>query len=109
MYKAWREAISLTRNLQPLPLVGARICQERGVFATLAANKDSHGVSLGALATTSKVDESVVEAILDYVCAQGMAAHAAEQGYYTATKSTHMLLVPVFVDAVTHFQYVDFL
>lgn len=88
-------------------MVGARICQERGVFATLAANKDSRGVSLGALTTTSNLDEGVVEAILDYVCAQGMAAHAAKQGYYTATKSTHMLLVPVFVNAVTHFQYVN--
>lgn len=39
---------------------------------------------------------------MDYVCVQGMAAEV-KRGHYTATKLTTLLLVPVFVDGVTHF------
>lgn len=51
----------------------------------------------------SDLDAGVLEAMLDYVCAQGMAAEVTP-GHYVATALTNMLLAPVFVDAVTHFQ-----
>lgn len=76
------------------------------IFSTLAANDDGRSVSLHALSTASKLDAGVVEDILDYVCVQGMVAEVA-RGQYMATKLTHTLLVPVFIDAVTHFQYVS--
>lgn len=41
--------------------------------------------------------------MLDYVCAQGMAAEVTP-GRYVPTKMTNTLLAPVFIDAVTHFQ-----
>ncbi|CAN8101585.1 unnamed protein product [Discula destructiva] len=86
----------------PLPLVSARICQDRGVLATLAASKDEHGVTLTALAAASGIETDVLESILDYICARGMAVEVSP-GCYAAMKLTGMLLVPVFVDAVTHF------
>lgn len=86
----------------PLPLVVARICQDRRVFATLAANENVAGVSSATLVTASGLQPSVLEPIMDYACVQGMAAEVS-QGQYVATKLTHMLLVPVFVDGVTHF------
>lgn len=39
---------------------------------------------------------------MDYACIQGMASEVS-RGQYIATKLTHTLLVPVFVDGVTHF------
>lgn len=39
---------------------------------------------------------------MDYACVQGMASEVS-RGQYAATKLTHTLLVPVFVDGVTHF------
>lgn len=59
-----------------------------------------------ALAAVSGLGAGVLEAVLDYVCAQGMATEVTP-GRYVATKLTNMLLAPVFVDAVTHFQFVD--
>ncbi|KAG6368470.1 hypothetical protein INS49_002677 [Diaporthe citri] len=86
----------------PLPLVVARICQDRRIFATLAANESVTGVSSATLITASALQPSVLDSIMDYACVQGMAAEVS-QGQYLATKLTHTLLVPVFVDGVTHF------
>lgn len=80
----------------------ARICQDRRVFATLASNENLAGVSSATLITASGLQPSVLDSIMDYACVQGMAVEVS-QGQYVATKLTHMLLVPVFVDGVTHF------
>lgn len=80
----------------------ARICQDRNIFATLAANQDAAGVRSATLITASRLQPSVFETIIDYACVQGMVAEAS-RGQYVATKLTHMLLVPVFIDGVTHF------
>jgi hypothetical protein len=80
----------------------ARICQDRNIFATLAANKDAAGVNSATLITSSGLQPSVFESIIDYACVQGMVAEASK-GQYVATRLTHTLLVPVFVDGVTHF------
>lgn len=80
----------------------ARICQDRSIFATLAASQDAAGVTSTALITASGLQPSVFESIIDYACVQGMVAEASK-GRYIATKLTHTLLVPVFVDGVTHF------
>lgn len=94
----------LTYPYQPLPLVVARICQDRNIFATLAANQDAAGVSSAALMAASGLQPSVFESVIDYACVQGMVAEASKaRGRYVATELTHTLLVPVFVDGVTHF------
>lgn len=80
----------------------ARICQDRRIFATLTANEDVAGVSSSTLITASGLQPSVLDSIMDYACVQGMAAEVS-QGQYVATRLTHTLLVPVFVDGVTHF------
>lgn len=68
----------------------------------LAANQNSAGVSSATLATASRLEPVVLESIMDYACVQGMAAEVS-RGQYVATKLTHTLLVPVFVNGVTHF------
>lgn len=80
----------------------ARICQDRRILATLAANENNAGVSSATLITASGLQPSVLDSIMDYACVQCMAAEVS-QGQYVATKLTHTLLVPVFVDGVTHF------
>ncbi|KAG8159678.1 hypothetical protein KVR01_010315 [Diaporthe batatas] len=72
----------------PLPLVVTRICQDRKIFAALVA--------------ASGLQPGVLESIMEYACAQGMAAEAPK-GRYVATRLTHTLLVPAFVDGATHF------
>ncbi|CAN9271529.1 unnamed protein product [Alternaria alternata] len=84
----------------PLPLVTARIGQDRGIFEALAKSQD--GVQLDILAQASGLQKGVLEAILDYMCTKGMGVEVAP-GTYKATPLTHMLLVPLFKDAVTHF------
>ncbi|KAG9189096.1 hypothetical protein G6011_05964 [Alternaria panax] len=84
----------------PLPLVTARIGQDRGIFETLAKSQD--GVQLNVLAQASGLQKGVLESILDYLCIQGMSVEATP-GTYKATPLTHMLLMPLFNDAVTHF------
>lgn len=79
-----------------------RICQDRNVFATLAANQNAAGVSSATLATASGLQPGVLASIMGYACVQGMAAEVS-QGQYAATKLTHTLLVPMSVDGVTHF------
>ena len=81
------------------PLVTARIGQDRGIFEALARSQD--GVQLDVLAQASGLQKGVLEAILDYMCTKGMGVEVAP-GTYKATPLTHMLLVPLFKDAVTH-------
>lgn len=85
-----------------MPLVVTRICQDRNIFARLAANQDAAGISSTELIAASGLQPSVFESIIDYACVQGMVAEASK-GRYVTTKLTHTLLVPVFVDGVTHF------
>lgn len=87
---------------KPLPLVVARICQDRNIFATLVANQDVAAVNLATLITASGLQPSVLESIMNYACVQNMMAEVS-RGQYVATKLTHTLLAPVFVDGVTHF------
>ncbi|KAH6644812.1 putative sterigmatocystin 8-O-methyltransferase precursor [Boeremia exigua] len=84
----------------PLPLVTARIAQDRGIFRALADSDG--GAQLDDIAKTTGLPAGVLESLLDYLCTQDMAA-AAPGGLYTATPLTHMLLAPLFADAVTHF------
>lgn len=96
--------LALTHRTQPLPLVAARICQDRGIFSTLAARgKEEGGTSLRTLSMASGLESGVLEAILDYACVQGMTAEVS-RGHYAPTELTQLLLVPVFVDGVTHFR-----
>lgn len=84
---------------QPLPLVTARIGQDRGIFAALA--KGQEGAELDSLVHTSQLPKGVLESFLDYACTQGMAVESSH-GTYQATALTRMLLAPLFRDAVTH-------
>ncbi|KAJ4376692.1 hypothetical protein N0V86_006808 [Didymella sp. IMI 355093] len=84
----------------PLPLVTARIGQDRGIFATLASCPE--GTQIEGLATATQLPQGVLESVLDYLCTQGMATESSP-GTFKATPLTHMLLVPLFNDAVTHF------
>lgn len=65
----------------------ARICQDRNIFATLAANEDATGVSSAALITASGLQPSVFESIMNYACVHIMVAEALK-GRYIATKLT---------------------
>ncbi|UPX16343.1 uncharacterized protein EKO05_0006751 [Ascochyta rabiei] len=84
----------------PLPLVAARIGQDRGIFEALA--KSPEGAALDDVARVSGLPKAVLESVLDYLCTQDMALES-QPGIYTPTPLTHMLLVPLFNDAVTHF------
>ncbi|KAJ4337248.1 hypothetical protein N0V95_008385 [Ascochyta clinopodiicola] len=84
----------------PLPLVTARIGQDRGIFEALA--KSPEGAALGDVARASGLPESVLESVLDYLCTQSM-AREVQPRIYKASPLTHMLLIPRFKDAVTHF------
>ncbi|KAF3010834.1 hypothetical protein E8E13_008765 [Curvularia kusanoi] len=84
----------------PLPLVTARIGQDRGIFAALA--NDPEGVSLDSIAAATDLPKGVLESLLDYLCTQGMAVESSRDNF-KATPLTQMLLVPLFNDAVTHF------
>ena len=93
------DTLQLLTHFQPLPLVTARIGQDRRIFDALA--KSQHGTQLDDLAQVSGLPKGVLESILDYLCTQGMAIESTP-GTYKATPLTHMLLVPLFNDAVTH-------
>lgn len=58
-------------------------------------------MQLDHLAQATGLPKGVLESILDYLCTQRMAVEASP-GIYKATPLTHMLLVPLFNDAVTH-------
>lgn len=81
----------------------ARIGQDRGIFAALASNPE--GAQLDGIARASGLPKGVLEFVLDYLCTQGMAIESSP-GTYKATPLTHMLLVPLFNDAVTHLSVV---
>lgn len=85
--------------IQPVPLVTTRIGQEHKIFATLTAAKEP--VSLAALQDASGLELGVLESNMDYLCAQEM-AQEVDSGKYAATKLSHMLMVPLFQDAVIH-------
>ncbi|KAK2598508.1 hypothetical protein N8I77_011917 [Diaporthe amygdali] len=91
----------LTRH-KVVAAVIARICQDRSIFATLGANQDAAGVNLATLITASGLQPSVLDSIMNYACVLNMMAEQS-RGQYVATKLTHTLLAPVFVDGVTHF------
>lgn len=93
------ETMQLLIQPQPLPLATARIGQDRGIFAALASS--SEGADLDGLAAASRLSKGVLECVLDYLCTQGMATESSP-GTFKATQLTHMLLVPLFNDAVTH-------
>ncbi|KAM0542658.1 hypothetical protein ACHAPJ_012690 [Fusarium lateritium] len=84
----------------PLPLVTSRIAQEHRLFETLAATEES--VDLATLVKISGLENRILESILDYLGTQNMVIEA-EPGRFSATKLTHLLTVPLFQDAVTHF------
>ncbi|KAF7561618.1 hypothetical protein G7046_g2514 [Stylonectria norvegica] len=84
----------------PLPLVIARVAQDHRIYSTLAAA--SEPVELQRLSLVTGLGTRVLETIMDYLCTQNM-AQEAEPGRYSATKLTHLLIVPLFQDAVTHF------
>lgn len=77
----------------------ARIGQDRGIFAALSSNLE--GARLEGIAAATGLPKGVLESILDYLCTQGMAIESSP-GTFKATPLTHMLLVPLFNDAVTH-------
>jgi hypothetical protein len=104
VYRCHRQQLLI--HIQPLPLVTARIGQDRGIFEALAKSQD--GVQLDVLAETSGLQRGVLEPILDYLCTQGMGVEVT-RGTYKATPLTHMLLVPLFNDAVTHLLVVQLL
>ncbi|KAL1987270.1 hypothetical protein VTN96DRAFT_4298 [Rasamsonia emersonii] len=85
----------------PLPLVLARIAQERGIFKALVEN-DGKPTSTALLAERTGVKLGILEPLLEYMSTQGMAEQISPQEY-AATKLSHMLLNPLFVDGVTHF------
>ncbi|KAK7949410.1 uncharacterized protein PG986_010296 [Apiospora aurea] len=83
-----------------LPLVAARIGQDCALFSTLEA---SQGPSdLAELSGASGLEPRILESIMDYLCTQGIVVEAEKQRYMP-TKLSHLLLVPLFNDAVTHF------
>ncbi|KAK8093327.1 S-adenosyl-L-methionine-dependent methyltransferase [Apiospora hydei] len=84
----------------PLPLVAARIGQDCALFSTLAA---SQGPSdLAELSGASGLEPRILGSIMDYLSPQGIVVEAEKQRYMP-TKLSHLLLVPLFNDAVTHF------
>ncbi|KAF1348231.1 hypothetical protein EJ07DRAFT_185140 [Lizonia empirigonia] len=84
----------------PLPLVTARIGLDRGVFAAVAGSPG--GVVVEEVVVKSGLAEDGLRCVLGYLCAQGM-LEESQEGVYKATAMTHMLLTPLFGDAVTHF------
>ncbi|KAK2594288.1 hypothetical protein QQS21_007994 [Conoideocrella luteorostrata] len=84
----------------PLPLITARVAQQHHIFATLVSAKKP--VPFATLQNATKLDESILESILDYLGTQAM-VNELTPGIFTATKLSNMMVVPLFQDAVTHF------
>ncbi|KAK8135203.1 hypothetical protein PG984_007215 [Apiospora sp. TS-2023a] len=84
----------------PLPLVAARIGQDRELFSTLARGQGS--TDLATLSCASGLEPRILESIMDYLCTQGMVVEA-EIRRYAPTPLSRLLLAPIFNDAVTHF------
>ena len=58
-------------------------------------------VSLSALEKMSGVEVGILESIIDYLCAQGMARQEKDERY-CATRQTHIMVTPVFQDTIIH-------
>ncbi|KAK8005959.1 HET-domain-containing protein [Apiospora marii] len=84
----------------PLPLVAARIGQDRDLFSTLTRSQGP--TDLATLSCASGLEPRILESIMDYLCTQGMAVET-EMQRYLPTQLSHLLRVPIFDDAVTHF------
>lgn len=69
------------------------------MFAAVAVSPE--GVRLEEVVVKSGLAEDVLRCVLGYLCAQGM-LEESQSGMYKATAMTHMLLTPLFGDAVTH-------
>lgn len=62
---------------------------------------DGKPTSTALLAERTGVKLGILEPLLEYMSTQGMAEQISPQEY-AATKLSHMLLNPLFVDGVTH-------
>ncbi|TQV99014.1 O-methyltransferase [Cordyceps javanica] len=86
----------------PLPLITTRIAQQHKIFATLAAGSQQGPVSFEALGEATGLRAAVLESVVDYLGTQGMLSEPV-RGQYAATGLTHLMLAPLFQDAITHF------
>jgi hypothetical protein len=53
------------------------------------------------LAAKTGINRNILEPLLHYMTTQFM-AHESSQGQYTATKVSHVLLKPLFLDGIIH-------
>jgi demethylsterigmatocystin 6-O-methyltransferase len=83
-------------------LVTTRIAQDFNLFSTLANHSETKPASLADLAKASGLEDSILAAIMDYSCGQGVCAEV-QRGLYAPTKLTHLVLQPTFADAILTF------
>ncbi|KAF9883253.1 hypothetical protein FE257_003809 [Aspergillus nanangensis] len=86
------------------PLVCVRISQDRGILKALLDDaKDGRSSTATAdLASRAKLDQAVLETILEYLATQGFIDRISAVEY-RPTKTTPLLLSPIFSHGVTHF------
>lgn len=85
--------------VQPLPLITTRIAQQHKIFATLVGSQGP--VSFDALKDATGLQAAILESVLDYLGTQGMLSEP-QRGQYAATGLTHLMMAPLFNDAITH-------
>ena len=71
----------------------AKISNDHRILAFVAEAKNP--LSLSALDKMSGLQVEILESIMDYLCAQGM-ARQDEDECYGATRQTHIMVTPVF-------------
>jgi len=76
------------------------VAQEHGIFKTLVEKKDGP-ISVEALAAKTGIKPAVLDSLLEYLTTQYMVEEVTP-GQFKATKLSHVLLAPLFVDGVVH-------
>ncbi|KAH6668493.1 hypothetical protein B0J14DRAFT_675301, partial [Halenospora varia] len=86
-----------TDSTKELPLITARIGQSRGIFNLLSSS--TQPVGLVTLVDRTKLDAGILENLLEYIIAEGMAIKTAAF-HYSASKLTKILLSELCVNGL---------
>lgn len=72
------------------------------IFPNLLKHSEAQPIGLFDLSQASCLDKSILSAIMDYNCGQGVASEV-KPGFYAPTKLTHMMIQPPLKDAAIVF------
>lgn len=78
----------------------ARVAQEHHIFSTLVSSPEGPMSSI-ILAEKTAINPTVLSSLLEYLATQYMVEEVSP-GFYAATKLSHVLQAPLFVDGTIH-------